>query len=171
MRACSLSSVLTWWTVTCKSPLSMGFSRQEYWSGLSCTPPRDLPNPGIQWTSHSSPALQADCLQLSHWGSPLLGHMAVLFFFTFKELPYCSHSGWNNLFPPTVQEVSLFFISSPAFIVCGFFDDVHSDRCEVITLVLSALWWQKWEGNPKKKNICINTIDSLWSTLETNTTL
>ena len=39
--------------------LSMGFSRQEYWSGLPCPPPGDLPNPGIQPTS---PALQADSL-------------------------------------------------------------------------------------------------------------
>ena len=34
-------------------PLSMGFSRQEYWSGLSCPPPRDLPNPGIELMSHA----------------------------------------------------------------------------------------------------------------------
>ena len=38
-------------------PLSVGFSRQEYWSGLSCPPPGDLPNPGIE---PGSPALQAD---------------------------------------------------------------------------------------------------------------
>ena len=36
------------WTVAHKAPLSMGFSRQEYWSGLSCPPPGDLPNPGIK---------------------------------------------------------------------------------------------------------------------------
>ena len=44
-----------------------GFSRQEYWSELACPPPGDLPNPGIE---ASSPALQADSLPLSHWGSP-----------------------------------------------------------------------------------------------------
>ena len=33
------------WTVACQAPLAMGFSRQEYWSGLSCPPPGDLPNP------------------------------------------------------------------------------------------------------------------------------
>ena len=38
-------------------PLSMRFSRQEYWSGLSCPPPGDLPNPGIKPTSLTSPAL------------------------------------------------------------------------------------------------------------------
>ena len=46
-------------TVACRVPLFMGFSRQEYWSGLPCTPPGDLPNPGIE---PRSPALQADSL-------------------------------------------------------------------------------------------------------------
>ena len=39
------------------SPLSMGFSRQEYWSGLPCAPPGDLPHPGIEPASLMSPAL------------------------------------------------------------------------------------------------------------------
>ena len=42
-----------------QAPLSMGFSRQEYWSGLPCPSPWDLPNPGIK---PRSPALQADSL-------------------------------------------------------------------------------------------------------------
>ena len=47
----------TWWTVAHQTPLSMGFSRQEYWSGLPCPPPWNLPNPGIEPTSLMSPAL------------------------------------------------------------------------------------------------------------------
>ena len=35
------------WTIAHQAPLSMGFSRQEYWSGLPCPPPGDLPDPGI----------------------------------------------------------------------------------------------------------------------------
>ena len=38
---------LTPWTVARQAPLSMGFFRQEYWSGLPCPPPGDLPNPGV----------------------------------------------------------------------------------------------------------------------------
>ena len=56
----SLSRVrlfVTPWTVACWAPLSMGFSRQESWSGLPCPPPGDLPNPGIEPTSFMSPAL------------------------------------------------------------------------------------------------------------------
>ena len=38
----------TLWTVARQAPLSMGFSRQEYWSGLTCPPPGDLPDPGMK---------------------------------------------------------------------------------------------------------------------------
>ena len=50
VHAKSLQSCLTLcdpWTVALQAPLSMGFSRQEYWSGLPCPLPGDLPNPGI----------------------------------------------------------------------------------------------------------------------------
>ena len=45
------------WTVACQSPLSMGFSRQEYWRGLPFPPPGNLPDPGIKPMSLMSPAL------------------------------------------------------------------------------------------------------------------
>ena len=57
------------WTVDHQVPMSMGFSRQNYWSGLPCLPPGDLPEPGIKSTS-VAPALQLDSLLLSHWGTP-----------------------------------------------------------------------------------------------------
>jgi len=47
------------WTAAHQAPLSLRFSRQGYWSGLSSPPPGDLPNPGIE---PGSPALQADFL-------------------------------------------------------------------------------------------------------------
>ena len=48
---------VTPWTVAHQAPLSMGFSRQEYWSGLSSPPPGDLHNPGIEPASLTFPAL------------------------------------------------------------------------------------------------------------------
>ena len=44
------------WTVARQAPLSMGFPRQEYWSGLSCPPPGDLPDPKVEPASLMSPA-------------------------------------------------------------------------------------------------------------------
>ena len=52
-------TLATPWTVACQAPLSMGFSRQEYWNGLPFPSPRDHPDPGIE---DRSPALQADSL-------------------------------------------------------------------------------------------------------------
>ena len=51
------------WIVAHQAPLSVGFSRQEYWSGFPIPSPGDLPDPGIE---PKSPALQADSLPLSH---------------------------------------------------------------------------------------------------------
>ena len=65
------------WTVDCQTPLSMGLSRQEYWSELPCPPSRDIPDPGIEPTSPVAPALQADSLLLSHQGSPNLIHLYI----------------------------------------------------------------------------------------------
>ena len=59
MYACVLSHIrlfATPWTVACKTPLSMEFSREEYWSGLPFPFPGDLPNPGIKPVSLVSPA-------------------------------------------------------------------------------------------------------------------
>ena len=50
------------WTVAHQAPLSMGFSRQEYWSELPCPPSRDFPDPGTEPASLSYPALQVDSL-------------------------------------------------------------------------------------------------------------
>ena len=52
-------TLATLWTVAFQAPLSMGFSRQEYWSGLPFPSPGDLPDPGIE---PRSPTLQVDSL-------------------------------------------------------------------------------------------------------------
>ena len=52
-----------------QAPLSMGFSRQEYWCGLPCPPPGDLPRPGIEPLSLVSPALAGGFFTTSNLGS------------------------------------------------------------------------------------------------------
>ena len=61
--------LVTPWTVAHQAPPSMGFSRQECWSGLPFPSPGDLPNPGIK---PGSPALKADSLPAELPGKPIM---------------------------------------------------------------------------------------------------
>ena len=78
---------MTAWTVAHQAPLSMGISRQEYWSGLPCPPPVDLPDPGIE----------PNLLCLLNWqvdSLPLVPHGNILFFIYLAVLGF--HCGlWN----------------------------------------------------------------------------
>ena len=65
---------VTPWTVAHQAPLSMEFSRQEYWSGLPFPSPGDLPDPGIEL---GSLALQADVLPSEPPGKPLIMYRNV----------------------------------------------------------------------------------------------
>ena len=65
MRAKLLQSCLT----LCQRPLSMGFSRQEYWSGVPCPSPGDLPDPGIESASLTSPVLAGWFFFFYHWSN------------------------------------------------------------------------------------------------------
>ena len=85
-----MSNSATLWTVAHQAPLSMGFSRQEYWGGLPCPPPGDLPNPGIK---PRSLALQAYSLPSGH-------HIPKIP----KTYPYT-----NYLFKSSPQSFGLYF--------------------------------------------------------------
>ena len=61
---------VTPWTAACHAPLSMRFSRQEYWGGMPCPSSGDLTDPGIEPTYPLAPALQADSLPVGHQGTP-----------------------------------------------------------------------------------------------------
>ena len=62
-------ALATPWTVACQVPLSMGFLRQEYWSGLTFPPPGDLPDPGIK---HTWPALAGRFFTTESPGKPFV---------------------------------------------------------------------------------------------------
>ena len=81
MERLSLSHVklcVTLWTVAHQTPLSVGFSRQEYWSGLPFSFLGGLPDPGIK---PGSPALQADSLQSEPLGEPSMHETNVKLMF------------------------------------------------------------------------------------------
>ena len=56
------------WTVAHQAPLSIGFSRQEYWNGLPCPPPGDLPNLGIEPVSPTG----RFCTTIAAWEAPII---------------------------------------------------------------------------------------------------
>ena len=68
-------SLVSPWTVARQAPLSTGFSRQEYWSGLPCPPPGDLPDPGIE---PGSPALAGGFFTTELPGKPAFDYPTVL---------------------------------------------------------------------------------------------
>ena len=74
----SLSRVPLLETVAHQASLSMGSSRQEPWGGFLCPPPGGLSHPGTEPSSLASPPLQADCLPLSHLGSPDTPHRGLI---------------------------------------------------------------------------------------------
>ena len=83
MKVKSLSCVrlfVTLWTVAHQAPLSMEFSRQEYWSGLPCPSLGDLPDPGME---PRSPTLQADTLP-----SEPRGRLILLYIYFFNAEHY-----------------------------------------------------------------------------------
>ena len=79
----------TLWTIARLAPLSMEFSRQEYWSGLPCPPSGGFPNPEIESASPVSPVWQADSLPRSPQGSPVLPYKIIreLFYMASQDRP------------------------------------------------------------------------------------
>ena len=88
LHAQSLSHVLlfvTPWTIALQDPLSMEFSRQEYWSGLPLPTPRNLPDPGIKPASLASPALTGGFFTTEPPGKPVL-LVCIIYFHHCKYL-------------------------------------------------------------------------------------
>ena len=70
---------VTLWTVVHHTPVSMGFSTQEYQNGLPCPPPGDLPDPGIEFVSLMSPALAGGFFTTSAtWEVPIWSNIEIL---------------------------------------------------------------------------------------------
>ena len=89
MHVCMLSRFshvclfATPWTAACQAPLSMGFSRQEYWSGLPCPPPGDLPDPGIEPMSLCLLHWQAGSLPLAPPGKSFSPHYIYIYIYMY----------------------------------------------------------------------------------------
>ena len=105
---------VTLWTIALQAPLSMGFSRQECWSGLPCPPPGDLPDPGTEPLSLMSPALTGGFFTTSAtWEAP-------------SPIPFLQLSTSGSLVPE----------SPPLLIFCPLSQFTHSVPSYTISLVI-----------------------------------
>ena len=99
-KSCPTLAIL--WTVACQAPLSMGFSRQEYWSGLPFPSPGHLPYPGIE---PGSPALQADDLPTEQWSGSMLSHCNCVRLCATPSLGFSRQEHWSGLpFPSPMHK-------------------------------------------------------------------
>ena len=98
------------WTVACQAPPSMGFSRQECWSGLPSPSPGDLPNPGIE---PRSPALYTDALPSEPPGKPIAEVHIKSLLRTLQPPRPCHLSREKNQFSLTGNSYSRSKISKP----------------------------------------------------------
>ena len=97
---CSISCTwlfVTPWSVAHLDPLSIGFYRQEYWSGLPFPPPGDLPNPGTKLESLASPALADKFTTWATWEASVKHIASWYIWYHFLMLPVCG--GWNEASP------------------------------------------------------------------------
>ena len=99
----------------------------------------------LLWTLGCVYLFELVCLVLGGYipRSRIAGSYSSSIFIYFEKPPYC-YPQWLHqfTFPPTLYKGSLFFIFSPTFVICGLFDDSHSDRCEVILWFwFEFSWW------------------------------
>ena len=100
-------------TMDCQAPLSMGFPKQDYWSGFSFSSPWNLPEPDMKPTS---PALQVDSLPLINWVSLTIQHNMCLK--RFRGIPMFSMTACSNQY-----FILLTFICLPAF--SNFYNSIY----------------------------------------------
>ena len=143
---------MTPWTVAHQAPLTLEFSRQEYWSGLPFPSPGDLPNPGIK---PGSPSLQADSLSSEPPGKPI-----------YILIPLkCKHLRASPMiisFNPTVFLTIWFFSFSSKW---PYREIIHQQVnmfrfCRSSVLIFSALCGQKiHRGGKRLSGMCVFLID------------
>ena len=103
--------IVTLWIVVCQGPLSMGFSRKEYWSGWPYPPPGDLPDPRIKPTSLMSPALAGGFFPTRPHGKPgpFFTRLQSHYFFLY---PFRPRGGNGFLLLLLISGTSILLVSS-----------------------------------------------------------
>ena len=111
---------VTPWTVAHQAPLSMGFSRQEYWSGLPSPPPKDLPDPEVELVSLMSPALAGRFFTTNAtWEALELGCLQFLSRLCFIHFPSSPQTHCDNSTARTSEHQALSECPALSHMGCG----------------------------------------------------
>ena len=153
----SLSCVqlfVTPWTVAHQAPPSMGFSRQEYWSGLLFPSPGDVPNPGIE---PLSPALQANSLPSEPPGKPIQCKCYV----------NCKYS-INAVWIVATWQIHVLLFGTSGIFCCPRYFQFEVDWCRnceyrgltvpCFTFCLECLWYFHWEITNNSEELHVDYI-------------
>ena len=111
---------LTPWTVGCQAPLFLGFSSQEYCSGLPFPPPGNLPHPGIEPTSLESPLLVGDSLLLHH--GPMV--ITEAFHPVLSRHVQCTHLFMRYIFTSSYCLMPHVKLTNPAILLLHHFKEI-----------------------------------------------
>ena len=133
-----LQSCAPLWTAAFQAPLSMGFSRQEYWNGLPCPPPGNLPNPGIKPASPVSPFYLSTCYLFIH----------MSYRFCFLENPNQYILDRRIMWLKNREQIQL----DTYFFKCIFF----------FYSIFNNLWYQLFENNKKKRKKSLHARLDHW---------
>ena len=125
-------------TVVLQAPLPVG-SRQEDWGGLPCSPPGDLPDPGIEPTSPMAPALQADSLLLRHEGSLKTIHGITLILYKIQQI-------YIKIWYSTNTSFLCDFRWHFPYIFCSFlhFSNVYQKCIWLLSFAFYNYTWSSW---------------------------
>ena len=133
---------VTLWTLVLQAPLFMGFSRQEYWSGLLCPPPGDLSDPGIELMSLKSPSMACRFFTTSTtWENS--GTISFLFFLKllqFWPLGISNYFGSGSLWVPNSPHLLKHYLEisdnlkseTVTLLLLFLFAFVETDHCHML---------------------------------------
>ena len=143
---------MTLWAVAHQTPLSMGFSRQEHWSGLLCPPQQDLLNPGIEPLSLMSPALAGGFFTTSAtWEALICCYSVAKSYSTLCHFMDCSTLrslsltiSWNflkRMFIELIMPSNHLILCHPLFLLPSIFPSIRVFSNE---LALCIRWPKDW---------------------------
>ena len=116
------------WTEAHQAPLSMGFPSQEYWSGLPCPPPRDLPDLGIELASLSSPTLAGRFFTSSNTWDNLLSGLKIYSVLSENNLIQLSSTNiYQQLRCSSLSQVAVCLLNTRTLLRCDEVQGMNTD--------------------------------------------